>query len=41
LHKGPASEAFKSVADNLVIEIIRRNAEQKPSQKVDINEHRR
>jgi ATP-binding protein involved in chromosome partitioning len=41
LLKNPASEAFKSVADNLMIEIIRRNAEQKPSQKVNINEYRR
>jgi ATP-binding protein involved in chromosome partitioning len=41
LHKNTVSEAFKSVADNLVIEIIRRNAEQKPSQKVNITEYRR
>lgn len=41
LHKNPVSEAFKFVADNLVIEIIRRNTEQKPSQKVNISEYRR
>jgi len=41
LHKNPVSEAFKSVADNLVLEIIRRNAEQKPSQKVNITEYRK
>jgi ATP-binding protein involved in chromosome partitioning len=41
LHKNTVSEAFKSVADKLVIEIIRRNAEQKPSQKVSITEYRR
>lgn len=41
LNKNPVSEAFKSVADNLVMEIIRRNAEQKPSQKVTISENRR
>jgi ATP-binding protein involved in chromosome partitioning len=41
LRKNPASEAFKSVADNLFIEIIRRNAEQKPSKKVNIAEYRR
>jgi ATP-binding protein involved in chromosome partitioning len=41
VHKNQASEAFKSVADNLVIEIIRRNAEQKPTQKVNIKEYRK
>jgi ATP-binding protein involved in chromosome partitioning len=41
LHKNPVSEAFKFIADNLVIEIIRRNAEQKPPQKVTISEYRR
>jgi ATP-binding protein involved in chromosome partitioning len=36
LQKNPVSEAFKTVADNLVIEIIRRNSELKPTQKVNI-----
>jgi ATP-binding protein involved in chromosome partitioning len=41
LQKNPASEAFKTVADKLVIEIVRRNAEQNPTQKVTIMHTRR
>ncbi len=37
LQKNQIGEAFKTVADNLVIEIIRRNNEQKPTQKVNIS----
>ncbi len=37
LQKSQIGEAFKTVADNLVIEIIRRNNELKPTQKVNIS----
>ncbi len=39
LQKSQVGEAFKTVADNLVIEIIRRNNELKPTQRVNISEH--
>ena len=35
LDKSPISEAFKSLAENLRIEIIRRNAQMEPTQKVE------
>ncbi|MBN2482213.1 MAG: Mrp/NBP35 family ATP-binding protein [Bacteroidales bacterium] len=36
LHKDPVSEAFKTVADNLVIQLDKRNAEQEPTRIVEI-----
>ena len=41
LNKNPIHEAFKFVADNLEKEIIRRNAEQEPTQKVNIAHFRK
>jgi ATP-binding protein involved in chromosome partitioning len=41
LGKSSVSESFKSVADNLLNEIIRRNAEQKPTQKVNMTFYRK
>jgi ATP-binding protein involved in chromosome partitioning len=40
LKKGPASEAFKSIADNLVIQVLKRNTEQDPTQVVQITKTR-
>jgi ATP-binding protein involved in chromosome partitioning len=41
LGKKIISEYFKSVAENLVTEVARRNAEQKPTQKVNVNYNRK
>lgn len=36
LAKGSASEAFKTIADNLVIQLLRRNTELEPTKKVEV-----
>jgi ATP-binding protein involved in chromosome partitioning len=36
LAKGPVSEAFKTIADHLVIELLKRNTTQEPTQVVEI-----
>jgi ATP-binding protein involved in chromosome partitioning len=41
LRNNPAGEAFKSVADNLAIEIVRRNTEQNPTLKVNLSGSRK
>ncbi len=40
LTKGPVSEAFKSIADNLVIQLLKRNTDLEPTQKVEITKTR-
>jgi ATP-binding protein involved in chromosome partitioning len=37
LSKGPVSEAFKTIADNLVIELLKRNTNLEPTKVVDMN----
>ena len=41
LHEGMSGEAFKSIADNLLIEIIKRNAQKDPTMKVVIKKHKK
>jgi ATP-binding protein involved in chromosome partitioning len=41
LGRKPIGESFKTIADNLVIEVTRRNAEQQPTQKVNMNYYRK
>lgn len=40
LTKGPASEAFKTIADNLVIQLLKRNTELDPTRKVEVTKTR-
>jgi ATP-binding protein involved in chromosome partitioning len=40
LKKGPVSEAFKTIADNLVIQVLKRNTEMDPTQVVKITKTR-
>jgi ATP-binding protein involved in chromosome partitioning len=40
LKKGPAGEAFKTVADNLIIQLIKRNTNLEPTKKVEITKTR-
>jgi ATP-binding protein involved in chromosome partitioning len=40
LSKGPASEAFKNIADNLVIQLLKRNANLEPTKVVEITKKR-
>lgn len=40
LARGPASEAFKALADNLVIQILKRNSDLEPTRKVEITKTR-
>jgi ATP-binding protein involved in chromosome partitioning len=40
LKKGQVSEAFKSIADNLVVQVLKRNTEQEPTQVVEITKTR-
>ncbi|HJX70352.1 MAG TPA: P-loop NTPase [Bacteroidales bacterium] len=41
LQEGMVSGAFKSIADKLLVEIIRRNTEKNPSVKVEVTKHRK
>lgn len=41
LQKGISSEAFKSIADKLLIEIIKRNTQKDPTKKVTIRKHKK
>jgi ATP-binding protein involved in chromosome partitioning len=40
LTKGPVSEAFKTIADNLVLQLLKRNTEMDPTRKVEITKTR-
>lgn len=40
LEKGPASEAFKIIADNLVVQVLKRNTELDPTQVVEVTKTR-
>jgi ATP-binding protein involved in chromosome partitioning len=41
LVKGPASEAFKTIADNLIIELLKRNSTVEPTKVVEITKTRK
>ncbi len=38
--KGPASEAYKTIADHLIIQLLKRNTEKDPTKVVEITKTR-